>query len=71
MLLFCASLQTVHFIRHGEGWHNVGIVNENAALTDFGWAQAHALGKHIESLAEPLALQVSSRQAAVHKTKAV
>ena len=67
MLLFCVSPQTVHFIRHGEGWHNVGIVNENAALTDFGWSQAHALGQHINGLAEPLALQVSSCKAAMHK----
>jgi len=39
--------KTIHFIRHGEGWHNVGIANPDAAMTTRGWAQAHALGNHM------------------------
>lgn len=39
--------KTIHFIRHGEGWHNVGIANPDAQLTSKGWTQAHALGKHM------------------------
>lgn len=47
----------VHFIRHGEGFHNVaGRANHDnykspdyldAHLTAFGWQQAHALSAHI------------------------
>jgi broad specificity phosphatase PhoE len=39
--------KTVHFIRHGEGWHNVGLANADAHLTPRGWQQAHALGRHM------------------------
>ena len=39
--------KTVHFIRHGEGWHNIGLANADAQLTPKGWQQAHALGKHM------------------------
>lgn len=45
----CACLQTIHFIRHGEGFHNVaGRADHDAYkswdyldahLTDFGWEQ--------------------------------
>ncbi|KAI7841457.1 hypothetical protein COHA_004852 [Chlorella ohadii] len=52
--------KVVHFIRHGEGFHNVaGHANHenyksfdylDAHLTDFGWRQARALGKHIRAL---------------------
>ena len=40
--------KTLHFIRHGEGWHNVGLANMDAHLTPRGWAQAHALGRHMQ-----------------------
>jgi len=41
--------KTVHFIRHGEGWHNVGLANHDAQLTPRGWQQAHALGRHMQN----------------------
>lgn len=44
--------KTVHFIRHGEGFHNVGLNNQDAHLTPRGWEQAHALGRHM-SLTTP------------------
>ena len=54
-------LQTVHFIRHGEGFHNIGFDNNvDAHLTPFGWSQAHALHDHIQSLQRPLDVQVNS-----------
>ena len=54
------TVQTVHFIRHGEGFHNIGYDgNLDAHLTPFGWAQAHALHDHILSLPVPLNIQVS------------
>ncbi|PRW45389.1 phosphoglycerate mutase 1 isoform X2 [Chlorella sorokiniana] len=52
--------KVVHFIRHGEGFHNVAGHADpeeyksfeylDAHLTDFGWRQARALGKHIRAL---------------------
>lgn len=49
--------QVIHFIRHGEGFHNVaGHVDhenykgwewEDAHLTANGWRQAEALGRHM------------------------
>lgn len=57
-LLSCVS-QTVHFIRHGEGFHNIGFDgNEDAHLTPFGWSQAHGLHDHIQSLPTALGVQV-------------
>ncbi|KAI8106655.1 hypothetical protein M9434_001309 [Picochlorum sp. BPE23] len=50
----------VHFIRHGEGFHNIGIVNLDSKLTKKGWAQAHALGKHVRSQVHGIALVISS-----------
>lgn len=51
--------QTVHFIRHGEGFHNVGLDgNLDAHLTQFGWKQAHALNDHIQTLRRPPEIQV-------------
>ena len=44
-------------MRHGEGFHNIGIVNEDAHLTASGWKQAHALRKHITSIRPALAVQ--------------
>jgi broad specificity phosphatase PhoE len=41
--------KTVHFIRHGEGWHNIGLANHDAQLTPRGWQQAHALGRHMQN----------------------
>ena len=52
-------MQTVHFIRHGEGFHNVGLDgNLDAHLTQFGWKQAHALNDHIQTLRRPPEIQV-------------
>lgn len=39
--------KTVHFIRHGEGYHNIGLANPDARLTPKGWQQAVALRKHM------------------------
>ena len=52
-------MQTVHFIRHGEGFHNIGFGgNLDAHLTPFGWTQAHALNEHIHTVCRPLEIQV-------------
>ena len=52
-------LQTVHFIRHGEGFHNIGYDgNLDAHLTPFGWTQAHALNNHIQTVQRPPDIQV-------------
>ena len=51
-------LQVVHFVRHGEGFHNIGIVNEDAHLTEAGWRQAEALNKHIQQLKPAIDVQV-------------
>eukprot|EP00890_Picochlorum_soloecismus_P000886 jgi/Picsp_1/1799/NSC_05267-R1_phosphoglycerate mutase-like protein len=40
--------KTIHFIRHGEGFHNIGIANMDARLTRKGWTQANSLGIHAE-----------------------
>lgn len=48
----------VHFVRHGEGFHNIGIVNEDAHLTEAGWRQAEALNKHIQQLKPAIDVQV-------------
>ncbi|EFN59905.1 hypothetical protein CHLNCDRAFT_29140 [Chlorella variabilis] len=46
---FC-NTKVIHFIRHGEGFHNVGYSqNLDARLTERGWDQAHALGRHMYS----------------------
>jgi len=46
LMPYCYT-KTVHFIRHGEGYHNVGIANADAHLTSKGWTQAGALRKHM------------------------
>ena len=51
-------MQVIHFVRHGEGFHNIGIVNEDAHLTAAGWKQAHALRKHISSVRPALNVEV-------------
>lgn len=55
--------KVVHFVRHGEGYHNLVGDYENwdyvdAHLTPNGWKQTEALRKHIRHLPEPLDLQV-------------
>ncbi|BDA46810.1 Phosphoglycerate mutase-like protein [Coccomyxa sp. Obi] len=51
--------KVVHFIRHGEGFHNIGYEgNLDAHLTPFGWHQAAALQQHIKALQPPLDIQV-------------
>lgn len=52
--------KTVHFIRHGEGFHNIGICTLDSNLTMKGWAQAHALGNHVESRVNGVELVISS-----------
>ena len=52
------GLQVVHFVRHGEGFHNIGIVNEDAHLTEAVWRQAEALNKHIQQLKPAIDVQV-------------
>ncbi len=54
--LLCS--QVIHFVRHGEGFHNIGIVNEDAHLTEAGWRQAEALNKHIQQLKPAIDVQV-------------
>ena len=49
-------------MRHGEGFHNIGIVNEDAHLTELGWRQAEALHTHVAALQPPLNLQVCGGQ---------
>jgi len=44
-------------VRHGEGFHNIGIVNEDAHLTAAGWKQAHALRKHTAGISPALDVQ--------------
>ncbi|KAK9810253.1 hypothetical protein WJX72_007356 [[Myrmecia] bisecta] len=44
------NTKEVFFIRHGEGWHNIGYEDqEDAHLTPFGWAQAAAVKQHMVS----------------------
>ncbi|KAK9839328.1 hypothetical protein WJX81_008390 [Elliptochloris bilobata] len=51
--------KTVHFIRHAEGFHNVGWEqNDDAHLTGRGWAQTAALRRHLQELTLPLNVQV-------------
>lgn len=52
--------QVVHFVRHGEGYHNIGVVNEDAHLTEAGWRQADALKKHIAGLTPSLDIEVGA-----------
>jgi len=58
-LRMCAvRVQTIHFIRHAEGFHNIGWEqNDDAHLTSRGWQQAAALRRHVSSLALPLNVQ--------------
>ncbi|PSC75000.1 phosphoglycerate mutase [Micractinium conductrix] len=44
------NTKVIHFIRHGEGFHNVGYSNNlDACLTERGWDQAQTLGRHFFS----------------------
>jgi broad specificity phosphatase PhoE len=52
--------KTVHLIRHGEGFHNIGISKLDSNLTGKGWAQAHGLGDHIKSCVDGIELVISS-----------
>lgn len=52
--------KTLHFIRHGEGFHNVGIATLDSNLTSKGWSQAHALRDHVESSVNGIELVISS-----------
>jgi hypothetical protein len=52
-------VQTIHLIRHGEGYHNIGMEgNLDAHLTPTGWKQAAALKAHIQKLEPQLGIQV-------------
>ncbi|GFR43714.1 hypothetical protein Agub_g4824, partial [Astrephomene gubernaculifera] len=67
-LLPVRHTKTIHFIRHGQGFHNVaGHINHDnyklwdyvdAHLTELGWRQAEALGRHIRSSRVPVELVV-------------
>jgi hypothetical protein len=53
------NTKVIHFIRHGEGFHNVGYSNNlDAQLTERGWDQAHALGRHMYSQAPTSGVQL-------------
>lgn len=52
-------MQTIYFIRHGEGYHNIGVLNEDAHLTDMGWRQAEALRQHMGNMRPPPDIQVA------------
>jgi len=58
-------VQTIHFIRHAEGFHNIGWEqNDDAHLTSRGWQQAAALRRHVSSLVLPLNVQACPRPGA-------
>ena len=57
------AAQVVHFVRHGEGYHNIGVVNEDAHLTEAGWRQADALKRHIAGLTPALDIEVCASPA--------
>lgn len=60
--------KTLHFVRHGQGFHNVAghIDHENykseeyadAHLTELGWQQAESLGRHVRAINLPVDLVV-------------
>lgn len=53
------NTKTVHFIRHGEGFHNIGHSNNlDACLTERGWDQAHTLGRHMHSQQPTVGVQL-------------
>lgn len=59
----CPHTQTVYLIRHGEGFHNVGMDhNLDAHLTPRGWAQTAALNQHLQAHQEQLGIQVRRAQ---------
>lgn len=62
--LLGVSSQVIHFIRHAEGFHNVGFEqNHDAHLTPFGWQQTEALRNHIRAQQPSLDIEVTSRAA--------
>lgn len=45
------ATKIVHFVRHGEGYHNIGHDElEDSPLTQRGWADAQALHAHLDAL---------------------
>ncbi|KAK9809580.1 hypothetical protein WJX73_004066 [Symbiochloris irregularis] len=61
-LLPLRHTKVVHFVRHGEGFHNLVGDYDNwdyvdAHLTEAGWQQARKLREHIQSLPDSLQLQ--------------
>ncbi|GIL47218.1 hypothetical protein Vafri_4091 [Volvox africanus] len=60
--------KTIHFVRHGQGFHNVaGHINHDnyklwdyadAHLTELGWEQAKNLGRHVVAVKLPVDLVV-------------
>ncbi|KAK9863081.1 hypothetical protein WJX84_008016 [Apatococcus fuscideae] len=51
--------KVIHFIRHGEGYHNIGYEGlHDPHLTQLGWDQAHTLQKHLASIQPPLNIEV-------------
>lgn len=62
------ATKIVHFVRHGEGYHNIGHDElEDSPLTQRGWADAHALHAHLdalEALGRPMSIDVRAMHAA-------
>jgi len=68
--LLSSPPQTIHLIRHGEGFHNVAghadvaeyrsYTWQDAHLTPRGWRQAQALGAHIRAAAFPVEVVIVS-----------
>ncbi|KAK9822101.1 hypothetical protein WJX74_007594 [Apatococcus lobatus] len=50
--------KVIHFIRHGEGFHNIGVPGEDPQLTEAGWQQCAALKQHVAKHADQLRIQV-------------
>eukprot|EP00891_Asterochloris_glomerata_P008881 jgi/Astpho2/8881/e_gw1.00129.54.1_t len=58
-MLLTACLQVIHWIRHGEGWHNIGYENsEDAHLTPLGWQQTNGLRQHIAAQSPALNIEL-------------
>jgi phosphohistidine phosphatase SixA len=57
-LMPVANTKTLHFIRHGEGFHNIGYQTLDSHLTEKGWEQAHALGTHMAAFPSTSGVQL-------------
>ena len=41
-----SQTKTIYLIRHGEGFHNTGVMGLDSRLTSLGWAQSQAIRAH-------------------------